>query len=144
MIEKKTVEDFLRANGIPATAPDEEIRSVLLSARWDDNDVNTALLVLKENTLDKSTHVDTLHKVFHTDGHLSPSDINSLLGISVSLDARELGAKLPGLNKTISFVRGLLAILLAVLIAVLGVGYVMYSEKSGFFHPSYDANKFGS
>jgi hypothetical protein len=144
MIEKKTVEDFLRANGIPPTAPDEEIRSVLLSARWDNNDVNTALLVLKENNIDKSTHVDSLHKVFHTDGHLSPSDINSLLGISVRMEEALITAPLAKPTANISFVRGLAAILLAVLIAVCGVGYVMYSEQSGFFHPSYHASQVGT
>ena len=58
MIEKRSVEAFLKVNGIPATAKDEEIRSVLLSARWNNNEVDTALMVLKENVLSNETHVD--------------------------------------------------------------------------------------
>ena len=43
MIEKRNVEAFLKVNGIPPTAKDEEIRSILLSARWNNNEVDTAL-----------------------------------------------------------------------------------------------------
>ena len=67
MIDKRSIEAFLRVNGIPPTAQDEEIRSVLLSAKWNENEVDTALVVLKENLTNQETHVDTLHKVFNSE-----------------------------------------------------------------------------
>jgi len=135
MIEKQQVETLLKANGIPPTAPDEEIRSILISARWDNNDVDTALMVLKENTASKATHVDTLHKVFHSDDRLTPSDISSLLGVKVSLDRKDM-MDVEMRHKTIERTQTLIAIILALSIVLFGLAYLMYSEQAGVFHSS--------
>jgi hypothetical protein len=135
MLDKQHIENFLRANGVPASAKDEEIRSVLLSARWNENEVDTALMVLKENIQSKETHIDTLHKVFHTDDRLSPADISALLGIEVKLsednvnDIKQKRAKQDRFHARI-------AITLSIVIALCSVGYVMYREQAGLFHPS--------
>jgi hypothetical protein len=133
MIEKKQIETILKANGIPATAPDEEIRSILISARWDNNDVDTALMVLKENRDSKATHVDTLHRVFHSDERLTPSDISSLLGVKVSLseeDVFDVDAKRRKIERT----QTLVSVTLALSIVLLGLAYLMYVEQAGLFH----------
>lgn len=135
MIEKRHIESILRANGVAATAKDEEIRSVLLSARWNENEVDAALMVLKENTVSKETHIDTLHKVFHTDERLSAADISKLLGIEVEItheNAQDIFAKKTRENR----LQAQLAILLSLVIALCSVGYVMYREQAGLFHPS--------
>ena len=133
MIDKRSIEAFLRVNGIPPTAQDEEIRSVLLSAKWNENEVDTALVVLKENVTNQETHVDTMHKVFNSDDRLSSSEISSLLGIDVALsndDILDINDKRTAVAKwqTIS------AFTLAVIIALLSVGYLMYQEKAGVFY----------
>jgi hypothetical protein len=134
MIERHNIETLLKANGVPPTAPDEVIRSVLISARWDNNDVDTALMVLKENTNTSETHVDTLHKVFHSDDKLSPADISALLGVKVSLGEHEFESAvrkrtLVERTQTISI------IILALSIVILGLAYAMYAEQAGvFFH----------
>ena len=133
MIDKIQVENFLKANGIPPSAKDEEIRSMLLSARWNNNEVDTALMVLKENLKSKATHIDTLHKVFQTDERLSPSEISALLGIDVNItqeDVNEVQVKLERAQK----LQVRLALALSVLIAFGGVMFVMYQEKAGVFH----------
>ncbi len=133
MIEKKQIESILKANGIPPTAPDEEIRSILISARWDNNEVDTALMVLKENRESKATHVDTLHKVFHSDDRLSPADITSLLGIKVDMnqeDTSTLEAKRHKVERN----QSLIAIILALSIVLLGLTYLMYIEEAGVFY----------
>lgn len=133
MIEKRNVEAFLKVNGIPPTAKDEEIRSVLLSARWNNNEVDTALMVLKENVKSNETHVDTLHKVFNTDDRLSSSEISKLLGIDVSLSDREVG----DINKKHQLSKNstaFLTLVLSIIIAVSSIGYLMYKEKAGVFH----------
>lgn len=135
MLDKQHIENFLRANGVPPSAKDEEIRSVLLSSRWNENEVDTALMVLKENIQSKETHIDTLHKVFHTDDRLSPADISSLLGIEVQIsqdNVNDIKSKRAKQER----VHARVAIALSIIIALCSVGYVMYREQAGFFHPS--------
>jgi hypothetical protein len=134
MIEKKQIETILKANGIPPTADDEEIRSILISARWDNNDVDTALMVLKENKDSKATHVDTLHRVFHSDDRLSPSDISSLLGVKVSLGEEKVSENIEAQRRKIERTQSLVAVTLALSIVLLGLTYLMYVEQAGVFH----------
>ncbi|MES2749517.1 MAG: hypothetical protein V4606_03930 [Patescibacteria group bacterium] len=131
MIEKRNVEAFLKVNGIPPTAKDEEIRSVLLSARWNNNEVDTALMVLKENTVNKETHVDTLHKVFNSDDRLSSAEITKLLGIEVNLSDHSFTER--NKQQTLNH-SSLITLILSVIIALSSIGYLMYKEQAGFFH----------
>ncbi len=133
MIEKKHIEAILKANGVPATAEDEDIRSILISARWDNNDVDTALMVLKENKQDKTTHVDTLHRVFHSDERLSPSDISSLLGVKVSLREEDM-LDVEEKRKKFERAQTLVAVSLALSIVLLGLTYLMYFEQTNVSH----------
>jgi hypothetical protein len=133
MIEKKQVETILKANGLPSTAPDEEIRSVLISARWDHNDVDAALMVLKENKESKTSHVDTIHKVFHSDDHLTPADISSLLGVKVTLGADDV-LDIIDKRKRVERTQSYIAIILGLSIVLLGLTYLMYIEQAGIFH----------
>ena len=137
MIEKRNIEAFLKVNGIPPTAKDEEIRSVLLSARWNNNEVDTALMVLKENVINKETHVDTLHKVFNTDDRLSSAEITKLLGIDVNLSDHNFSDSNPRFNQNINH-SSLITLILSVIIAISSIGYLMYKEQAGVFH---DTNK---
>lgn len=88
MIDKASLEQFLRINGISPTASDQEIKSVLLSARWENDDVDTAMLVLRENTATHESSVDSVHKVFRSDERLTPESVSKLLGIS--MDATDI------------------------------------------------------
>ncbi|MBY0538377.1 hypothetical protein K2P47_03180 [Patescibacteria group bacterium] len=133
MLEKRNIEAFLKVNGIPPTAKDEEIRSVLLSARWNNNEVDTALMVLKENIKSNETHVDTLHKVFNSDDRLSASEISKLLGIDVTLsdnDVNDLNAK----HQLSQNSTAVITFILSIVIAVSSIGYLMYKEQAGVFH----------
>ena len=85
MLKREQIELLLRINGVSPSSPDEEIRSVLLSASFDDNDINTAIMVLRENITNNTTRVDGLHKVFRTHDTLKPNEILSLLGIDVGV-----------------------------------------------------------
>ena len=85
MIEKAVIERLLTANGVDPSAPDEEIKSVLFSAKWHEADVETALMVLRENSETHAKRVDSLHKVFRTDEKLDSAAISALLGIVVDI-----------------------------------------------------------
>ena len=133
MIEKQNLEAFLKVNGIPPTAKDEEIRSVLLSARWNNNEVDTALMVLKENIKNSETHVDTLHKVFNSDDRLSSQEISKLLGIDVRLSDNEIIDLNKNMARTLTHTTAL-TLVLSVIIALSSIFYLMYKEKAGVFH----------
>jgi len=133
MIEKKRIEDFLRANGVPASAPDEEIRSILLSASFDENEVNTALLILKENTISNETHIDTLHKVFRSDNRLKPSEISSLLGISVNLSDNDIYYNTADKRRT-TIINAFFISLFVVVFVFLGLFIMMYVDQVGPFY----------
>lgn len=132
MIDKKHIESLLKINGIEKTAPDEVIRSVLLSARFKDDEVETALMVLRENVDTKQTKVDGLHKVFRTDQNLKPSEISELLGIDVNLTEQVIVGATP---KEYSVLQFILLWTTSLILAVTCILFYMYSHKIGVFHP---------
>ena len=134
MIDRKHIEKVLKINGISETAPDEEIRSILISAKWHEDEVRTALTVLRENVDTKSTRVDTLHNVFRSDKKLSPEAISSLLGIDVEISSHDLLA-LRESRKNISFWQILSIIGYATILAFGSILIVMYIQNFGIFHP---------
>jgi len=135
MFDRKQLETFLRINGMTPLSKNDEIKSLLLSARWNESDVDTALMVLKQNTQSNETTIDTVHKVFRSSERLTPSEIQSLLGIDVSIsDSSALTLAEERLLTERRSTRT--AMILAVLIAIGSVLYVMYQEKAGFFHYS--------
>lgn len=135
MIDRRHIEKILRINGLSPTAEDEEIRSVLISAKWHKDDVETALTVLRENTTTGQAHVDVLHNVFNSDARLSPEAIQSLLGIDVELTSDQVAA-LHGGKRTVSFWQVLSIILYATVLAFGSIILVMYIQNVGIFHPA--------
>lgn len=85
MFDRIQIEKLLKLNGVDATAPEDEIKSVLLSARWHDDDIDTVLLVLKENKNNHDTHLDSVHRTFNAGDQLSPETVSSLLGIDMDV-----------------------------------------------------------
>jgi hypothetical protein len=137
MFDKNHLESLLKINGIEKSAPDEEIRSVLLSARFKNDEVDTALMILRENTQTKQTRVEGLHKVFRTDSGLKPSEISDLLGIEVNIEDSVIVAKKKSLN--LSLLQFVLLWVVSLVFAVIAVLLYMYSNDMGIFraYPSY-------
>lgn len=133
MFNKQHIESILKINGLAKTAPDEEIRSVLLSARFTNDEVQTAMMVLKENVKTNQTHVDGLHKVFRTDQGLQPAEISQLLGIDVSIRT-PLEQRIMARRFTVLQVFLLWST--SILIAATAVMLYMYTHHVGFFHPT--------
>ena len=133
MINRTQIESLLKINGVPKTSPDEEIRSVLLSARYSNDEVDTAIMVLREDTRTNKTRVDGLHKIFRTDQALKPEEISQLLGIQVDL------SNLPDRQEKTGTMSGAYFVfiwLLSIIVALDGVLVYMYMYKIGVFHPS--------
>ena len=134
MIDREHIERVLKINGLAPTSPDEEIRSVLVSAKWHKDDVETALTVLRENVKTHQTRTDTLHNVFLTDERLSPEAIESLLGIDVEIsskDLKSLGHSRRRINVWQALTIGGYALVAAVAFMML----IMYWQQIGIFHP---------
>jgi len=134
MMKREQIESVLKINGVEPTSADEEIRSVLLSARYSKDEVDTAIMVLREDTKTKKTRVDGLHKVFRTNEGLRPDEISQLLGIEVNLN-RRVPDDISELNR-MSALQNVIIWVLSALIAVLGLVFYMYIYKVGIFHSS--------
>lgn len=139
MISREQIETLLKINGVSAMSPDEHIRSVLLSARYTKDEVDTAIMVLREDVKTKQTRVDGLHKVFRTSEALAPAEVSALLGIDVSIaetiEQRQKARRLSAFQMMIVW-------LMSVAVAVSGIMFYMYMQKVGVFHPSvYASNK---
>jgi hypothetical protein len=136
MINRSHVEAILKVNGVTPTAPDEQIRSILLSARYNKDEVDTAIMVLREDTNTKKTRVDGLHKVFRSDQALNSNEIAQLLGIEVDITDR---IQARGNAEKTSFVYYLALWILSVLFATGAIFFYMHMHQVGVFHPSAQA-----
>jgi GTP cyclohydrolase III len=135
MIDRKQIESILKINGVKPTSPDERIRSVLLSARYDSDEVDTAIMVLRENTKTNKTHVDGLHKVFRTNEALAPDEISQLLGIEVNVSTRVTTDEVHSTKSIFGFQNIVIGVL-SFVVAILALVFFMYIYKIGIFYPS--------
>lgn len=133
MIDRKHVEQLLKVNGLSPTAADEEIRSVLISARWHKEDVETAITVLRENVNTHQSRVDTLHDVFMTDRRLSPEAIHSLLGIDMEVNTSDLEI-MRSKRQSLYMWQTISIFLMAFVIAAGMVLALMYTQGIGLFY----------
>jgi hypothetical protein len=134
MIQRTQIEQILRLNGLSTTSPDEEIKSVLLSARWHSDDVEAAIMVLRENKVDHTTHVDTVHKIFHTDERLDSAAISSLLGIEMDVRPDQLLTKNRNPKAGLQFNSVLVLTMISLALSLIFVFAAMWYLKMGLFH----------
>lgn len=133
MVQKQDIEKILKINGVSPSANDEEIRSVLLSARYNNDEVDTAIMVLRENMKTHQTRVEGLHKVFRSDEALNASEISALLGIEVEVSDMPQQRRH---SREMSTLQSALVVVMAVALSLLGIFGAMYYYKVGVFHPS--------
>ena len=135
MIKKALIENFLRLNGIPLHAEDEIIRSALIEARWHEDDVEVALLVLKGNRQNETVEVTAARQLFHSDdARVAPETLSSLLGVTVNIDSNQLYAVYHDTEaQTVERHPVLTASLLVFGAFILGLA-MMYAMKIGPFH----------
>jgi len=123
MINKEVIEKILSINGVAPTAADEEIKEVLLSAKWNNEDVDTALYVLRENKSSHEQHVDTIEHVFRTDSPLHPDTISALLGVEVEVPLSP-EARRP--YRASSYLDVILIVALATVLAGCTIGFIIW------------------
>lgn len=135
MITKNQIESILKINGISPTSSDEEIRSVLLSASFNKDEVDAAVMILRQNVVTNQTRLDGLHKIFRTDEPLSAGEVSSLLGVDISSKYAQGSVSKAKTGKMTAF-NYLIVILLSFMVALIGMMIFMYVFKIGVFHPS--------
>lgn len=133
MVNRDQIETILKINGVVPGSTDEIIRSVLLSARYSKDEVDTAIMVLRENTKNKTTRVDGLHKIFRTDESLRPEEISQLLGIDVDISDK-INPK--GKSRDLSTFQYVIVWAASAVLAIAGLVFYMYLHKIGLFHPA--------
>lgn len=133
MIKRSQIKKILKVNGVSPLSPDDHIRSVLLSARFNKDEVDTAIMVLREDANTKQVRVDGLHKVFRTDEALQPKEISELLGIEVDASTFYRPERSTSTMAGIQYVS---IWLFSVFFAVATVLTIMYVNEVGPFHPS--------
>lgn len=134
MIDRNHIEKILEINGMTRAEPDDKIRSVLLSARYDKDEIDTALMVLREDSETNKIRVEGLHKVFRTDQALRPNEISALLGVEV--DASRFDGASSELKPRVSMGMFFGVWLFSVLLAVSSILLYMHMNSIGLFHPS--------
>jgi len=107
MIRKEHLENFLRLNGIPRTAPEEVVRSVFRTAGWPEEDIDMTISVLQgKEPIDTPKDV-AARQLFHSEYRVSPELLSALIGFEICLNqhdvATEPGRKQNNLRRTIWF-----------------------------------------
>lgn len=132
-MNRNQLKSILKINGYSESASDDEIRSLLLKAKYSETEIENALLILRQTDVQPMVRSDGLHTVFYTDSHLKPREIAGLLGVQVDFDASSfrLEEKDQFNFKEVMIIAGL-----SIVIAITGVFIYMYLNQIGFFHPS--------
>lgn len=133
MLTKEHIEKILHLNGVEPAAGDDQVKAVLLRARWNQADVDAALLVLRTDTTSGERHHNDAERLFHSDGRLSPEMVSSLLGLDLSVQLKDVPLDL---NKTAQLrIDGVvLIILVALCVAVATLTVGMWFFEVGPFH----------
>lgn len=85
MIDRSHIEKILKLNGLGPESPDEEIKQLLISARWHENDVETALIILRKNPHENTNKIGGVQDVLRTEAKIAPETLNAILGIDVEV-----------------------------------------------------------
>lgn len=134
MFKKEHIEKMLRLNGVSLDDPDDVIKSVLISAQWHEDDVEAAVLVLRENKDSHETHVDSLHKVFRSDERLRPETISSLLGIEMDLSSKDIEVRRKRLHQALMPSQVLVMAVISLVLSLIFVFAAMWYLETGLFH----------
>jgi hypothetical protein len=137
MVNREHIQSLLKINGVHPMSPDDQVRSILLSARYSKDEVDMAIMVLREDIKTKLTRVDGLHKVYRTGERLTSEEISKLLGIEVTLNEPNQVVK----HRQQAPVGQLMLLwVLSVGIALFGILSYMYVHQFGPFYPGMQAS----
>jgi len=133
MISRESIEQFLVTNGVAPSAPDEEIKSLLLKANWHKDQVDTAITVLRENAKHEQ-RTAVVKKVFSTDEKMNPEMVSELLGITMDVSHVASGSNKRAYQPSLTVGTMLSIVLISVGAASILLLMLMYHLEIGLFH----------
>jgi hypothetical protein len=88
MHDPQFIKRFLKLNEISADATDEQIVAVLKRAKWTDDEISTALTLVRGNPVDVGVVAVSKKNMtlFRPDMNFSSERLSSLLGVDVVID----------------------------------------------------------
>ena len=134
MLEKNAILQFLKVNGLPAEASDEEVKALLIKARWHEKDVAEALTLLRANP--ETSESNTQERAYIHGDKLRPETISALLSIDVEVVGSKLGKTAPQRSVYSAWHAVCIIAIFAVLLAVATLVVAMWYFDMGFFHNS--------
>ena len=134
MFDRDQIEKLLKLNGVDASSPDEEIKSVLLSARWHNDDIDTVFLVLRENKHSGDTHTDSIRRTFTAGDQLRPETISSLLGIDMDISPDKLSLERKRMKGDLTAGLVVHMVLVSLALSLIFVLSSMWYLEMGLFH----------
>jgi len=133
MLKRSQVLSILKANGFDETCSDEQIRHVLSSISYNDEEIKKAIDSFRGRVVtDSKNKEDGLHKVFRTNDSLSSEEISSLLGVEVNIDER-INTQKDLRSFTNLYVS--IIIIMSIFFGLGGIMSYMYFSQTGIFHP---------
>lgn len=143
MVERAQVVRFLKLNGIDATAPDEEIKSLLMSARWREEDVEAALTALHEDPESSKKTASAAQRpnavqqsIFRSDEKLAPDSVTALLGIDIDLSVKDIELRRRSARGELTAGQVVNILLISLVISSAFIIGSMWVMKVGIFHQS--------
>ncbi|MDA8596734.1 hypothetical protein N9L26_00150 [Candidatus Pacebacteria bacterium] len=132
MLDRKNIEQVLSVNGLDSEATDDEIKSLLVSARWHEDDIETALVVLRENPETHKQTVDSVHRTFAAGDRMSADTLNAILGIDVEVSkvSAEHHKELERAYRS----QVISLVFVSIVLGTLFIMAVMWTTKMGLFY----------
>ena len=137
MPDRAFINNFLKINGVSADASDDQVEGVLKEARWTDEEIKTALTILRGDVDDSGIVAVTKHDaaLFRPDIDISSRQLSRLLGVDVIVDP-SLIHHTHKQRKRQAFIKDDLAIwtiiiLLSIILALVIAWLLMFSMKIG-------------
>jgi len=137
MQDRAFINNFLKINGVSADASDVQVEGVLKDARWTDDEIKTALTILRGDVDDSGIVAVTKHDaaLFRPDIDISSRQLSRLLGVDVIVDPSLIHSSHRKRSKQ-GFVKDELAIwtiivLLSIILALVIAWLLMFTMKIG-------------
>lgn len=137
MPDRNFINNFLKINGVSADATDEQIGHTLKDARWTDDEIKTALVILRGDVDDSGIVAVTKHDaaLFRPDIDISSRQLSRLLGVDVIVDPSLIHNNHKKIARQ-SLVHNELAvwtiiILLSIILALVIAWLLMFTMKAG-------------
>ena len=134
MLQRHYIEQLLKMNGVSIDNSDDEIKAVLVNARWHQNDIQAAVLVFREDAANPATHEDSIHAVFRSDERLRPETISALLGIDSHITSKDIENYNRRAKGRMQPSQILLVACMALSLSVIFVCASMFYLEMGLFH----------